>query len=105
MAIRKDFSAHIHRALTRLKSVVITLYKDGATAVMNPGTRKVCNGFYHPASASNVESFEDGQHQVWLQVGAKQVPEYPIKDCTEAYYQLRKTVGHLINFLKVVSLF
>ena len=37
----KDFSAHIHRALTRLRSVFFTLYKDGATAVMNPGIRKV----------------------------------------------------------------
>ena len=90
----KDFSAHIHRALARLKSVFITLYRDGATAVMNPGTRKAYNDFYHPASSSNMEGLEKGQHQVWIQVGAKQIPEYPIKDCTEAYYQLRKTVGH-----------
>ena len=93
----KDFSAHIHRALTRLRSVFFTLYKDGATAVMNPGTRKACNDFYHPASSSNIESLGDGQHQVWIQVGAKQIPEHPIRDCTEAYYQLRKTVGHPIN--------
>ena len=37
----KYFPAHIHRALTRLKSVFITLYKDGAIATMPPGHRKV----------------------------------------------------------------
>ena len=93
----KDFPAHIHRALIRLKSVFTTLYKDGATATMPPGHRKVCNDFYHPASATNMEDLEKGQHQVWTQVGSKLIPEYPIRDDPEAYYQLRKTVGHPIN--------
>ena len=93
----KDFSCHIHRALTRLKSVFITLFKDGAEGTMPAGHRKVCNDFYHPASTTNLEDLERGQHQVWLQVGAKLIPEYPIKDSTEAFYHLRKTVGHPIN--------
>ena len=93
----KDFSAHIHRALTRLKSVFITLYREGATATMPPGHRKFCNGFYHPASSSNLGNLEAGQHAFWIQVGAKFIPEYPIRDCTEALYNLRKTVGHPIN--------
>ena len=54
----KDFSAHIHRALTRLKSVFITLYREGATATMPPGHRKICNDFYHPGSATNMEDLE-----------------------------------------------
>ena len=81
----KDFSAHIHRALTRLKSVFITLYREGATATMPPGHRKVCNGFYHPASSSNLDNLEAGQHAFWIQVGSKLIPEYPIRDCTEAF--------------------
>ena len=93
----KDFSAHIHRALTRLKSVFITLYREGATATMPPGHRKICNDFYNPASSSNLGNLEAGQHQVWLQVGSKLIPEYPIDDCTEAFYHLRKTVGHPIH--------
>ena len=94
----KDFSCHIHRAPTRLKSVFITLFKEGAEgSTMPAGHRKVCNDFYHPASTTNIEDLEAGQHQVWLQVGAKLIPEYPIKDSTEAFYQLRKTVGHPIN--------
>ena len=94
----KDFSCHIHRALTRLKSVFITLFKEGAEgSTMPAGHRKVCNDFYHPASTTGLEDLEAGRHQVWLQVGAKLMPEYPIKDSTEAFYHLRKTVGHPIN--------
>ena len=90
----KDFSAHIHRALTKLKSVFITLYREGATSTMPPGHRKSCNDFYNPASVTNMEDLEKGQHQFWIQVGLKRIPEYPIRDCTEAFYHLRKTVGH-----------
>ena len=93
----KDFSAHIHRALTRLKSVFVTLYREGSYTSAHPGTRKQCNDFYHPASNNQYENLEWGQHQVWIQVGSKLIPEYPIKDSTEAFYHLRKTVGHPIN--------
>ena len=49
----KDFSCHIHRALTRLKSVFVTLFREGATSSNMPeGLRKVCNDFYHPAGAT-----------------------------------------------------
>ena len=49
----KDFSAHIHRALTRLKSVCITLFNNwtgtgaGPAEVKLLAMRKVCNDFYH----------------------------------------------------------
>ena len=94
----KDFSAHIHRALTRLKAVYITLFNNwtgtgfGPAEVKKPGARKVCNDFYHPASVNAAEDLEQGQHSVWLQVGSKLYPEYPIRDSTEAYYQLSQTV-------------
>ena len=62
MAI-KTFSCHIHRALTRLKSVFVTLFREDATSSnMPPGLRRVCNDFYHPAGAG-VEDLEKGQHQ------------------------------------------
>ena len=78
-----DFSCHIHRALTRLKSVFVTLFREGATSSNMPdGLRKVCNDFYHPAGAG-VEDLEKGQHQFQLQIGSKLIPEYPIKDSTE----------------------
>ena len=46
-----DFSAHIHRALARLKSVYITLFNNwsgtgsGPLEVKKPNARKVCNDF------------------------------------------------------------
>ena len=33
------------------------------------------------------------EHQVWLQIGSQQIPEYPINSVAEAYYQLKKAVG------------
>ena len=84
----KDFSAHIHRALTRLKSVYITLFNNwagtgvGPAEVKLPAMRKVCNDFYHPASINAMEDLEQAQHSVWLQVGSKLYPEYPIRDST-----------------------
>ena len=80
-----------------LECVFITLYREGATSTMPPGHRKNCNDFYHPAPVTNMEDLEKGQHQFWIQVGLKRIPEYPIRDCTEAFYHLRKTVGHPIN--------
>ena len=49
---------------------------------------------YHPASMRAAEDLEEGQHSLWLQVGNKLFPEYPIRDSSEAYYQLSQTVGH-----------
>ena len=48
--------------------------------------------FDHPASESAAEDLEHGQHNYWLQVGSRLYPEYPIRDSTEAYYQLSQTV-------------
>ena len=64
---------------------------------MLPGMRKVYNDFYHPASMRAAENIEEGQPQCWLQVGSKLFPEYPIRDSSEAYYQLRQTVGKPIH--------
>ena len=100
----KDYSANIHRALIRLKPVFITLFKEGGASsgvgpaeVHPPNYRKTCNDFFHPASITAEENLEQGQHSVWLQVGSKLFPEYPIRSSCEAYYQLRQTVGHPIH--------
>ena len=56
---------------------------------------KEVNNFYHPMSAgANDGYFVEDEHQVWLQIGSKLVPEYPITSVTEALYQLQKVVGH-----------
>ena len=64
----------------------------GPPEVKKPMARKVCNDFYHPASERAAGDLEQAQHSVWLQVGSKLYPEYPIRDSTEAYYQLSQTV-------------
>ena len=68
-------NTNIHRSLTRLKSVFVTLFKTGAKGTMPAGHRKICNGFYHPASTMGSEDLESGNHQFWLQVGSKLCPE------------------------------
>ena len=69
----------------------------GPAEVKLPARREFRNDCYHPASVSAAEDLEEGQHQVWLQVGSKLFPEYPIRDSSEAYYQLSQTVGHPIH--------
>ena len=92
----KDFSAHISRALTRLKSVCITLHTtDG-------DWYKECNNFYHPMGTGQYGEAYDfaSEHQVWIQIGAMLIPEYPVNGVSEAYYQLKKAVGspfHIIG--------
>ena len=83
-----NFSAHINRALTRLKPVFITLHGvDG-------GRYKQASQFYHPVDLKPNDAFQiDDEHQYWIQIGSKIVPEYPVKSLAESLSQLRKTVG------------
>ena len=89
----KDFSAHISRALTRLKTVCITLHKT------DTATYKECNSFYHPMGTDAYGDAYDfpSEHQVWIQIGAMLIPEYPVNGVSEAYYQLKKAVGHAFH--------
>ena len=89
----KDFNIHVSRALTRLKSVCITLHRN------DEDWYKVCNNFYHPMGAhtGNQKYWHAAEHQVWVQVGSKLMPEYPVNSITEAYYQLKKVVGRAFN--------
>ena len=85
----KIFSAHINRALTRLKSVFITLHStDGAWY-------KQANHFYHPIENSASDQYGiAGEHQFQIQIGSQMYSEYPVNSFSESLSQLRKTVGH-----------
>ena len=94
-------SINVSRALTRLKSVFITLTKDlsvsGArTASQHPGL-KPWNDFFSPMWTSNWGGSwahdSNGEFEFQLQIGSKLFPEYPIRSHNEAYYQLKKTLG------------
>jgi len=93
-----DLRVNVSRALTRLKSVFVTLEKDltGSTRGVLP-LRKTWNDFFSPMSDANkdgkLKHNPKGEFEFQLQIGAKLFPEYPIRSHAEAYYQLKKTLG------------
>jgi hypothetical protein len=88
----KNFSVNISRALTRLKSVFITLYHTG-----HDSSLKEANHFYHPAAQHFTPYSLESEHQYWIQIGSLKFPEYPVQSISESYYQLQKTVGNHMN--------
>jgi hypothetical protein len=94
----KKPSVAVTRALTRLKSVFVTLDKDlsGLQKIEDPG-RKSWNTFWSPMFPQNGSGFykhdENGEFRLSLQIGSKIYPEYPVRSHSEAYYQLKKTLG------------
>ena len=88
---------NVSRALTRLKSVFVTLAKDyGGNRNLLLG-RKPWNDFFSPMSQDNVDGTlthaQDGEFEFQLQIGSKLFPEYPVRSHNEAYYNLKKTLG------------
>ena len=89
---------NVSRALTRLKSVFVTLGKDFAVG-NRPALigRKPWNDFFSPMSQDNVAgnfcNDEAGEFEYQLQIGSKLYPEYPVRSHNEAYYNLMKTLG------------
>ena len=82
----KNFSAHITRAVTRLKSIFITLHKPDNV------TYKQVSDFYHPCSGNGQLTLAN-EHSYQVQIGSKLVPEYLVNSLAESYSQLKKTVG------------
>ncbi len=83
---------NVSRALTRLKSVFVTLHKDGTDAY----NRQFWNNFFSPMQPDNGTTLTpeaNGEFEYQLQIGSKLSPEYPIRSHNEAYYQLCKTLG------------
>ena len=89
-------SINITRALSRLKSVFVTLdqaYTDTKktdTDIHIKVWKKWWNDFFHPMSYSTGKYDSDFELEAQLQVGSKLFPTYPIRTCQEAFYQLRK---------------
>ena len=81
-----NFSAHITRAVTRLKSIFITLHKNDGI------TYKQANDFYHPCS-TNGQLTLSSEHSYQVQIGSKPIPEYSVNSLSESYSQIKKTVG------------
>ena len=93
-----DVQITVTRALTRLKSVFVTLDKDfTAGTYRDIFYRKKWNDFFSPMSVNNVDGKlthnPEGEIQIQMQIGSKLYPEYPIRSHAEAYYQLKKCLG------------
>jgi hypothetical protein len=83
---------NVSRALTRLKSVFVTLHKDSTDGV----NRRFWNNFFSPMQPENTTALTpeaNGEFEFQLQIGSKLFPEYPIRSHNEAYYQLAKALG------------
>jgi hypothetical protein len=93
---QKDIQHTITRAVSRLKSVFVTLdHEVSAENQMNQ--RKSWNDFYSPmfpySGGDWVAYGASGEFEFQLSVGSKQFPEYPIRSHAEAFYQLKKCLG------------
>jgi len=94
---------NVSRALTRLKSVFVTLAKDVESKDKSYDRyklygRKNWNDFFSPMHSENTARYrpvhnQDGEFEFFLQIGSKLFPEYPIRSHNEAFYQLKKTLG------------
>lgn len=85
---------NVTRALTRLKSVFVSLSKDSAQGALG---RKEWNDFFSPLHVNNelgvLSNVRDGEFEFQMQIGSKLFPEYPVRSHAEAFYQLKKTLG------------
>jgi hypothetical protein len=113
-----DLSVNVSRAISRLKSVFVSFYKseykDAAGAVVvNPMTkaiRKEWLDFVHPmenaGDAAGLHLVYDKGYELefQMQIGSKLFPEYPIRSVSEAFSQLKKSVGILGSNFHSVSI-
>ena len=114
----QDISVNVSRAISRLKSVFVSFYKseykDAAGVVeVNPMTtaiRKEWLDFVHPmenagnAAGINLKYDKGYELEFQMQIGSKLFPEYPIRSLSEAFSQLKKSVGILGSNFHSVSI-
>ena len=88
-----NFSLSVSRAVTRLKGLFITFYKNSHTDTHEPFNKEWAAG-YHPMQGEDGLSYNSAEElEYQIQLGAKLYPEYPVRSVAEAFAQLRKTVG------------
>ena len=90
--VKRSFSANTHRALSRLKSIFVTLNHTDTMQY------KEANNFYLPISTKLNDGYDvEDEHSFQVQPGSKIMPEYPLSSVIESLYQLGKTVGHPLH--------
>ena len=90
--IKQNLSADIHRALSRLKSIIVALNSTESVQ------RKETNNLFHPIAVKLSGGYDiTDEHSFQIQIGSKTMPGYFMTSVTETLYQLRKTVGNLLH--------
>ena len=88
----QNISVSVSRAVTRLKGLFLTFYKDLGNATDH--YEKEWSRMYHPMVNTAGQAYDPGfELEYQIQLGAKLYPEYPVRSLSEAFAQLRKTVG------------
>ena len=100
----------ISRAITRLKSVFITLDRETTYDIyggeMGFKAMKPWNQFYSPMNiyglnpSGNAVHNQTGEFEVSIQIGSKKFPENEIKGHAHAFYELKKCLGLQATTLK-----
>jgi hypothetical protein len=80
-------AVQVARAVSRLQSAFITLYKTPITPTI---LDKTAIKFYHPM-AGTFNTAYDLEFQI--QLGNKLLPEYPCKNISECFYHLKQTLN------------
>jgi hypothetical protein len=87
----KNVSVNMSRAISRLKSIFVSLYREPATV---KAADKEWLNHYHPMSNLVGGAYsKDYELEFQIQLGSKLFPEYPIRSLSESYAQLKKSVG------------
>ena len=91
-----DFTVNVARAVTRLKSVFLSMTGNVNAGVADQtASLKEFNNFWHPMSSETASgAYNVGKEvELHVQIGSKLFPEYPIRSVSETFSQLRKTMG------------
>ena len=76
-----NLGANIHRALSRLKSIFVTLNHADTMQY------KEANRFYHPISPKPNDDYDiEDEHTFQVQIDSKIMPGYPLSSVIEILY-------------------
>ncbi len=89
-----DFTINVARAVTRLKSVFLSMVGANTNSAQTNNLKEF-NNFWHPMCTESTSGGYNSQKEIELhvQIGSKLFPEYPIRSASESFSQLRKTMG------------
>ena len=87
----KNITVNVSRAFSELRSVFATMWAPTFNENMAQWM-KPWNFFYHPMARVDYHTTK-GELEYQLSIGSKVYPTFPIRSCTETYYQLTKCLG------------